>query len=66
MVDSGLQRSLKMWKGFRRTPESERFADIISPFLTQVTLKTRQANLESNAVSNLEVGDFCTNVSDNT
>jgi len=58
MVDPRLQCSLKMRKRLRRTPESERFANIISPLFTQVTLKTRQTNLESNTVSNFEVGDL--------
>jgi len=57
VVDPLLQRALEMRETLPTTPELHLLADIIPPFLTSCTLSARQAHLERDLVSGLEVRD---------
>lgn len=55
MVYPILQRSLRMGKSLRTTPESHILADVVSSLFTPLAGLTRQSHFQRNFVSNFEV-----------
>lgn len=63
MIDLRLQSPLEMRKRLRRTPEPQRFANIIPSGRAELALETWEPNFESDPVADLERGDGAANCS---
>lgn len=66
VVDSILQRALRVRKALRTTPKPHGLANIVSPLLTPFALLARLTDFKRYFVTNTEVLDLGTNTNNNT